>query len=101
MTVVVEARPAARNGKRGGPPERITLPRAELVGNLMDLQVLAEEAIDANGASLQQVMRMPAGPWRDEMQRAHIAAHQSMKRLLIRARLGAGRYDGVRPPTGS
>lgn len=97
MTVAV--RPT--NGHAARRPVHVEVPRAELVGRLMDFQTLAEEAIDANGASLQTVLRLPAGPWRDEMSVAHHATHDRLVALLMELRLSSGRYDGVSPDIGA
>lgn len=91
MTAALVPFPVPRARRR----VRIEVDRHELVGGLMDAQALAEEAIDANGASLEVVLRLPPGPWRDELQRAHIAAHDALKALLKQARLMAGTYDGL------
>jgi hypothetical protein len=86
---------ATRNGhKTGGPQLKLLVPQHELVGDVMDWQALAEEAIDANGASLETVLRLPPGPWRDELQRAHHYAHDRLLALLIELRMAAGKYDG-------
>lgn len=75
-------------------PVRVEIDRHELVGALMDQIALAEEAVDANGASLQQVLRLPVGPWRQEMQLAHIHTHDRLVALLAELRMAAGRFDG-------
>ena len=90
--------PVRTNGTRR--PVRIEVSRSEVVGEFMDLETLASEAIAANGYSLQTVMRLPVGPWRTEMQTAHIDTHDRLTRLLNAARLAAGRYD-ARPIAGA
>lgn len=92
MTVI--ALPTNGRAKPGGPRHVIEVERHELVGRLMDLQSLAAEAIDANGASLQTVLRLPPGPWRTEMQMAHIATHEALVKLIAEVRMATGRYDG-------
>lgn len=83
------------NGRKpGGPARTLTVPQAEIVGAVMDWQALAEEARDANGTSLQTVLRLPAGPWRDEMQAAHHFTHERLTALLRALRTAAGHYDG-------
>lgn len=79
---------------------QVTVDRHALVGDLMDLEALAREAVHANGCSLATVLRLPAGPWRDEMQAAHHATHDALVALYNAARMAAGRYDhtnGHRP----
>lgn len=75
-------------------PVRVEIDCHKLVGELMEQQCLAIAAIEANGASLQQVLRLPAGPWRDEMSLAHHATHDALVALLSELRMAAGRYDG-------
>lgn len=95
--MTVAARPTNGKAATGGPRHVITVERHVLVGLFMDFEALASEAITANGYSLQTVLRLPAGPWRQEMQAAHIDTHERLVRLLNEARLAAGRYDGVTP----
>lgn len=90
MTVAV--RPT--NGTRR--PVVIEVERHELVGRLMDEQALAVEAIEANGAALQLVLRLPPGPWRDELQRCHHDAHERLVALLASVRLATGVYEATR-----
>lgn len=90
MTATVTPIRPSTNGRR---PIVLEVPQAELVGNLCDWQALAEEAVDANGAALQTTLRLPAGPWRDELQAAHIYAHDRLKALLTELRFAAGIYD--------
>ena len=97
MTVQAPADPRT-NGKRR--PVRIEISQADVVGEFMDLETLASEAIAANGYSLQTVLRLPPGTWRTEMQAAHIDTHDRLTRLLNAARLAAGRYD-ARPIAGA
>lgn len=104
MTVAAPSRPANAKPRpaaeqRPG-PRFIRVNQGQLVHGLMDLETLATEAIAANGYSLQTVMRLPAGTWRQEMQAAHIDTHDRLVRLLTAARLAAGRYDG-RPKNGA
>jgi hypothetical protein len=84
----------SRNGKRGGPRHVVTVERHALVGDLLDWQALVREALDANGYSLQTVLRLPAGPWRSEMQAAHIDIHDRLNNLLARLRTASATYDG-------
>lgn len=86
--VPIESAPSRRR------PVHISVPRHELVGRVMDQIALAEEAVVANGASLEQVLRLPAGPWRQELQIAHHATHDALVALLVELRMSAGRYDG-------
>ena len=88
--MTVATRPAT-NGKRR--PVEIAVERSELVGRLMDAASLAAEAITANGASLQTVQRLPAGPWRTEMQMAHHFTHDRLTALLSELRTACGVYD--------
>lgn len=78
-------------------PVVIEITKAELVGDLMNAQARATTAIDANGFALEQVLRLPAGPWRSELQAAHIAAHDALVALLVELRLRTGIYEGIRP----
>jgi hypothetical protein len=89
----------AERQKRGGPRHVIEVPKNELVGELMDFETLTFEAIDANGYALQQVRRLPPGPWRDELMRAHIAAHDASQKLITRLRMAVGRYEAERALT--
>ena len=94
MTVVTRAS-APTNGHRR--PVVVAVSRADLVGRWMDVQDLTVRAIEANGASLEQVLRLPPGPWRDELQRAHHFAHDQLIEVLAAARMAAGVYEGLRP----
>ncbi len=96
MTATLPAR-THTNGSAPRRPVLLEIPRSELVGSVMDWQCLAIAAIEANGASLPTVLRLPAGPWRDEMSIAHHATHDRLVALLAELRMAAGRYDG-RPP---
>ena len=95
MTATV-TRPATNGHRR---PVRIEVSRSELVERICNWQALAEEAVDANGAALEQVLRLPAGPWRQELQLAHHHAHDRLVALLAELRYSAGIYDG-RPSGG-
>jgi len=97
MTATVA--PVRTNGHRR--PVLIQVPRNEIVGHVLDWQALAEEAITSNGYSLQTVMRLPAGPWRQELQAAHIATHDRLVALLADLRMAAGRFDGSTPRIGA
>lgn len=99
MTVVA-LRPH-RAAKPGGARHVVEIERHELVGLVMDAQALASAAIDANGYSLQTVLRLPSGPWRQEMQAAHHDTHKALVALLKELRMAAGRYDGVTPRIGA
>lgn len=90
MTVAVPVRPT--KGKRR--PVFVNVDRSELVGRFMDASSLATEAIRANGAALEVVLRLPAGPWRDELQHAHHFAHDRLVALLAELRVASGIYDG-------
>ena len=94
MTVQAVSAPRAVRPRR---PVVVAVPRAELVGRWMDVQGLTVRAIDANGASLQQVLRLPPGPWRDELMRAHHFAHDQLIEVLAAARMAAGVYENTAP----
>lgn len=94
MTAVAPTPIAANGHAPRRRPVRVEIDRHALVGQLMDQISLAEEARDANGASLQTVLRLPPGPWRQEMQAAHHFTHDRLTRLLSALREAAGTYDG-------
>lgn len=74
-------------------PHVLEVPRAEIVGELMDLQTFATDAITANGAALQLVLRLPPGPWRDELQRTHHDAHDALSALREAIRTRTSTYE--------
>ncbi len=76
-------------------PVRLEVDRAELVERFMEAQALAASAIDANGYALQQVLRLPAGPWRSDLQRAHHEAHDRLVALISELRMAVGHFDGL------
>lgn len=79
--------------RRRRPTERIAVRRDSLVHELMDAEARAFEAIRANGFCIEQVRRLPPGPWRDSLLQATVAAHDSMKALLVELRASAHRYE--------
>lgn len=102
--LVVEPRPTATNGKRGGPPERITVPRAELVGGLMDVQTLAIEGMDAVADALRAIDHLydamqGTSPRIKAIEHAVADIADRQARLLNEATVLAGRYDGIAPAT--
>ena len=96
MTATLPARRPNTNGTKRR-PVRIEVDRHALVGSVMDWQALAAAAVDANAAAWQTTLRLPEGVWRDEMQAAHLHAHEALKALLVELRMAAGRLDGITP----
>lgn len=74
-------------------PTRVAVDRHELVGELIDYQTLANDAMSANGAGLQMALRLPEGVWRSELQRTHHDVHDALVQLIARLRAAAGDYD--------
>lgn len=78
-------------------PTRVLIDRHELVGALLDWQALTQDAMVANGAALQLLMRQAPGASRDEAIRATHETHTALSGLLASLRRAAGDYD--RRPT--
>jgi erythromycin esterase-like protein len=74
-------------------PVHIRVLQAELVERLCDFDALATEATHANGAAIQNLLRMPSGPERDEAMRATHATHNRLVELLKAIRMANGVYD--------
>lgn len=101
MTVrAVSALPAIARTNGNRRPVVIAVPRAELVGSLMDVQTLAAEGMDAVGDALQAIERLYEALQGDSprikaIEHAVVAIYDNQVRLLNEATLLAGRYDGV------
>lgn len=82
-----------RNGKRGGPPHLLTVPRAQIVGDFMDAMSLASEAMFASGAALQLLRRLPASTAAEQALIAANDSHDRITALRDGLRAASGRYD--------
>ena len=97
LTTRIVTGPTNGNGHAARRPVRMEVDRHELVGQMLDFETLAHEALDEYGYALQSVCRLPAGPMAFEARDALKALYPRLTRLLNEARLAAGRYDGVTP----
>ena len=102
MTVATERAARATNGNGTRRPVVVAIPRAELVGSLMDVQALATEGMDAVGEGLRAVERLceavqGTSPRIKAIEHALIAIYDHQVRLLHEATVLAGRYDGATP----
>jgi DNA-binding FadR family transcriptional regulator len=79
------------NGHRR--PVVIEVERHQLVGDLMDWQALAQEAMYANGAALQILTRLEPDAAVYEAIRATHDTHARLMQLLIHLRAIAGLFD--------
>ncbi|MCA1570855.1 MAG: hypothetical protein LC798_11160 [Chloroflexi bacterium] len=79
-------------------PVVLTVPRAELVESLMDLQALAHEGMDAVGDALTAIEALYAAvqgesPRIKAIEHAVAAIYEAQVRLLNEAIVCSGRYD--------
>jgi len=92
MTATVARPKAPTNGQRR--PVRIEVERHQLVGDLMDWQALATEAMYANGAALQILTHVDKDAAVYEAIRSVHDTHARLMQLLVHLRAAAGRLDG-------
>lgn len=92
MTATLVARKPTTNGHRR--PVQIAVDRHQLVGDLMDWQTLAREAMYANGAALQIINGFERDALVYEAIAATHDAHARLSRLVAVLRLAAGQLDG-------
>lgn len=86
------------NGKHAQPrPVRILVDRHQVVGQVMDWQAMAQEAMYANGAALQILIRLDGDPLVYEAVRATHDTHARLSRLISELRKAAGELDGSDP----
>jgi len=91
MTAPVAVK-APTNGQRR--PVRLVFERHQLVGTVMDGQVLAVEAMEANGAVLTILNGFDRDAAVYEAIRASHDVHARLMQLLIELRALAGKLDG-------
>jgi hypothetical protein len=72
----------------------MTVERHQAVGEVMDAIALASDALLANGAAVQLLARMNAGPERNEALFASHDTHAALMQLLADLRAQVGRLDG-------
>ena len=87
-----QARARARSG-----PAHIRIEKRALVESCMDAQALALEVVTANAAAIQNLLRLPAGPERDEAVRATHRVHERAVEGLKVWRAAADRYERTTP----
>lgn len=81
----------------GRRPVHIEVERHELVGFCLDADALASEVAVANGAAIENLLRLPAGPERDEALLGTHRTHNRLVELLKHVRMGSARYESARP----
>jgi hypothetical protein len=90
--VNVATAPARTNGHRR--PVRLEVDRHELVGQVLDWQALAAEALLTNGAALALLDGFPRDALVYEAIRATHDTHARLMQLLADLRAAAGDLDG-------
>ena len=82
-----------RNGKTGGPRRVIAVQQHDLVGDFMDADALAAEAMYANSAALQLLQRVPRDAAVEQAILAIHDTHDRLKALRRGLQTSSGRYD--------
>ena len=91
MTATAARVKPATNGHRR--PALIEVQKHELVGDILDWQALAQEAMYANGAALQILTHVEPDVAIYEAIRATHDTHARLMQLLLHLRASAGLFD--------